>query len=306
MGHLPTFSLIIPTRNRGQLLKNCLQSIVNQSYSNWEAIVVDDGSTDNTREVTERFKDSRIRYVYQQHAERGAARNKGVAVARAPFVCFVDDDDYILPDHLSQFHNAIECYGPDIIYRCRYVKKSKKSTSPGPVYDPEKYENSLHFAAFEFCSLCTLCIPKRLLVKELSPIQFPYWEDTHLILRLLPYDKLQQLPSITYIYCQHEKMGSQKIFTVDDTIHKVRLNVLAIRDFFEHHGQVAEKYLPHGTEDFLIAQKYLQHAHEAHKHGHRGIALKLFKNSLKTGFFPRFLGASYAKLFAKMVLFLNR
>ena len=75
----PFFSIIIPTYNRDYILPETINSIQEQSFGNWEVILVDDGSTDNTRELVESLSivADRIRYVYQQNAERSVARNNG-------------------------------------------------------------------------------------------------------------------------------------------------------------------------------------------------------------------------------------
>jgi glycosyltransferase involved in cell wall biosynthesis len=103
------FSIVIPTYNRAHLISRAIDSVVNQTYKNWELIIVDDGSTDNTKELVENYtrKDNRIRYVYQENAERSAARNKGVENAKGEYVCFLDSDDYYLDYRLKNLHKYI-------------------------------------------------------------------------------------------------------------------------------------------------------------------------------------------------------
>lgn len=68
-----TFSIIIPTYNRAAFLPKAIESVLAQTYTDWELIIVDDGSTDNTKEVISQYSDGRIIYIYQQNAERSAA-----------------------------------------------------------------------------------------------------------------------------------------------------------------------------------------------------------------------------------------
>jgi len=90
----PLVSVVIPTHERAQLLKRAIQSVLAQSYSRLDIIVVDDASRDNTREVVEQFRDSRIRYIRHQTNKGGsAARNTGVRAATGEYVAFLDDDD---------------------------------------------------------------------------------------------------------------------------------------------------------------------------------------------------------------------
>lgn len=98
----------MPTYNRSAFIKKAIQSVINQTYSNWELIIIDDGSTDNTKEVIKPYlNDQRIIYMYQQNQERSAARNNGVKVANGEYICFLDSDDYYLPNHLEIFYKEI-------------------------------------------------------------------------------------------------------------------------------------------------------------------------------------------------------
>jgi glycosyltransferase involved in cell wall biosynthesis len=103
------FSIIIPTYNRATLLPETIKSVQNQTYTKWECIVVDDGSTDNTKEIVESLiqNDNRIKYVYQENAERSAARNNGIRNSSGDYICFLDSDDHYLPNNLSNLAEFI-------------------------------------------------------------------------------------------------------------------------------------------------------------------------------------------------------
>ncbi len=98
----PYFSIIIPTYNRAYLIDKTIQSIIDQEYKNFEVIVVDDGGSDNTKEVIEKFNDARIKYYWKENGERGMARNYGVTKANGNYINFVDSDDLLYPFHLRQ------------------------------------------------------------------------------------------------------------------------------------------------------------------------------------------------------------
>ena len=106
----PFFSIIIPTYNRGHVLGKTIQSVINQNFNDWELIVVDDGSTDNTKNIINDFSknDSRIRYIYQDNQERSAARNNGIENSNGKYICFLDSDDEYLQHHLSTFYDEIK------------------------------------------------------------------------------------------------------------------------------------------------------------------------------------------------------
>ena len=93
-------SIIIPTYNRARYLTKAIDSVLAQTYTNYEIIVVDDGSTDNTKEVLEPYMD-RITYLYQENTGVSAARNTGIRAARGKWIAFLDSDDEWMPEKLS-------------------------------------------------------------------------------------------------------------------------------------------------------------------------------------------------------------
>jgi len=104
----PLFSIILPTYNRASMLHIPIESIIAQTYKNWELIIIDDGSTDNTKEIVNSFHDDRIQYFWQENKERSAARNFGINIASGQWICFIDSDDYYLENHLEGLHSKIE------------------------------------------------------------------------------------------------------------------------------------------------------------------------------------------------------
>jgi glycosyltransferase involved in cell wall biosynthesis len=110
----PLISVVIPTFNRAQQVQVALRSVLAQTYAAFEVILVDDGSTDGTREAIERFiggqngEGKRIRYFSQANRGPSAARNKGIAEARGDWIAFLDSDDVWLPEKLEWQLRAIE------------------------------------------------------------------------------------------------------------------------------------------------------------------------------------------------------
>ena len=106
-------SIIIPVYNSEKYLEECLISIVNQSLKDFEIICINDGSTDNSLKILEKFaeQDSRIRIINQQNQGQGYARNAGLEAAAGDYVGFIDSDDYISPD----FYEKLYKYKDDIV-----------------------------------------------------------------------------------------------------------------------------------------------------------------------------------------------
>ena len=108
---MPRVSVIIPTFNRAAIVPKAITSVLSQSFRDFELIVVDDGSADETREVVEAiFKrsDGALSYLYKENGGEASARNRGLAEARGEYVAFLDSDDVWLPNHLSECVNALD------------------------------------------------------------------------------------------------------------------------------------------------------------------------------------------------------
>ena len=101
-------SVIIPAYNAQAYLRECLESVLAQSFSDWEAIIVDDGSTDSTREIAAGFtvRDSRFRLVSTPNGGLSSARNAGIAEARGQWLTYLDSDDTLYPDALARLMAA--------------------------------------------------------------------------------------------------------------------------------------------------------------------------------------------------------
>ncbi|MBE6992492.1 MAG: glycosyltransferase family 2 protein [Ruminococcaceae bacterium] len=104
------FSVIIPAYNAERFVGTAIESVLQQTNPDFEIIVVDDGSSDNTKSVVSQIRDSRIKYIYQENGGVSAARNTGIRNACGEFICFLDADDYWLANHLETVSGLIESY----------------------------------------------------------------------------------------------------------------------------------------------------------------------------------------------------
>jgi glycosyltransferase involved in cell wall biosynthesis len=111
----PTVSIIIPTYNRSRLLARAVKSVLNQTYQDFELIIVDDGSTDGTKEVVAGFNDVRIRYVrHEENRGEAAARNTGIKAAKCNYIAYQDSDDEWLPEKLARQMELLENAPPEV------------------------------------------------------------------------------------------------------------------------------------------------------------------------------------------------
>jgi glycosyltransferase involved in cell wall biosynthesis len=105
----PVISIIIPTFNRAEYVVQAVRSVFEQTFADYEVIVVDDGSTDKTNEVLAVFKGApNFQYHYQPNSGRSAARNQGFTLARGHFILFLDSDDLLFPEALAQLYEAAQ------------------------------------------------------------------------------------------------------------------------------------------------------------------------------------------------------
>lgn len=198
---IPVVAVILPTFNRGHCILSAVASVVQQTFTKWELVIVDDGGTDNTAELLAPLmeKDSRIRYMKQRNRGAPRARNAGMDNSFSEFVTFIDSDDLYLPDHLASrveimrrnpsldllsggFSGDTDIYVPD--YR-----------------DPE---NMVHISE---CILCGTMFGDRRMFEELDGFaDIAYAEDTDLWQRALQHGfNVRKIDGPeTYVYRQSD------------------------------------------------------------------------------------------------------
>ena len=178
------FSVIIPSYNRSGFISETIDSILKQTFQDWECIVVDDGSTDNTKDVIDRIiqKDSRVRYIYQENNERSAARNNGVKHALGKYICILDSDDQFTENHLQGLFDVISKrnFKDEIYYTdCTIVKPSERIE----VIDPPE-EDLIHFLVHHPIIPARICASTEIFKSNLYDEDIVVVEDLILWLRL--------------------------------------------------------------------------------------------------------------------------
>ena len=155
---MPHFSVIMPLYNKAPYVRKAVESVVGQTYTDWELVVVDNGSTDGSGEVVAGFSDARIRMVrLAENIGPGGARNYGVAESAVPWICFLDADDWWEPTFLEEMAGLIERHPDAGIYGTGYyiVKNGKKRLAPIGV------EDNFTEGEINYCQVYakTLCMP---------------------------------------------------------------------------------------------------------------------------------------------------
>ena len=107
LGKQPFFSVVIPLYNRAEIVGDTIRSVLAQDWQDFEIVVIDDGSRDNPRPVIDAIGDPRVRYIRQDNAGGGAARNAGIMASDGRYIAFLDSDDLFLPGKLSIMAKAL-------------------------------------------------------------------------------------------------------------------------------------------------------------------------------------------------------
>lgn len=149
----PLISIIIPVYNAEKYLNRCIDSILNQTYKNLEIVLINDGSTDRSGEICQKYSQSDIRIIYieQKNVGQGVTRSRGVEICKGDYIAFVDDDDYILPTMYETMLNAITNNQVDMcVCQWNYELPDGTHTINNKIYDENFYgkKSSVEFAQY--------------------------------------------------------------------------------------------------------------------------------------------------------------
>lgn len=197
-------SIVIPTYNRAYIISRSLDSVQNQTYADWECIVVDDYSTDDTKEVVEQYiqKDKRFRYIVNSRT-KGAqgARNTGILDAKGEWVVMLDSDDYIFPTYLEKVADLarhtdakiICCYGQIIEEDTGQKREMLDRFHSGNIY--RDLLNSRAYVTFQ-CTTATTTLKKIGLLDE----QCPSHQELETHIRLSKENLYAVIPEVLWHY----------------------------------------------------------------------------------------------------------
>jgi glycosyltransferase involved in cell wall biosynthesis len=125
---MPTFSIVIPVFNKEKFVAKTVESVLNQTFSDYEIIVINDGSTDASENIIQQFNDNRIRYFSKKNEGVAVARNYGIEKASADFICFLDADDYWFPRFLETMNQYIQKLPEQKVFACAIEIETKKKS----------------------------------------------------------------------------------------------------------------------------------------------------------------------------------
>lgn len=231
-------SVIVPVYNTKDYLGRCIESIVNQTYTNLEILLIDDGSTDGSGQICDSYQtmDSRIRVFHQKNRGAAAARNSGLEKARGEFIGFVDSDDYIEEDMYTSLHAAMKedvdmvCCGTVLLFPSKMRKKSEVygRSSKTMVYSKREALKELLLVRNLDFSPCNKLYRRALL----QSVRFPdgrTCEDYPVIYEIVKKShKIVSTGEVKYCYCYREDSISKQQFKMRRMSY-----VLFARDIFK-------------------------------------------------------------------------
>jgi glycosyltransferase involved in cell wall biosynthesis len=212
----PTFSIIVPTFNQAKYLGAALDSILSQSYTDWEVVVVNDGSTDGTAGILNDYalRDRRIRVFDQPNGGVAAALNRGLSEARGTWINWLSSDDLFEPNKLQVNYDWIQRY-PECNFFFSYFSLLEERTSSltkhglwGPLPKPEHQILTLLYR--NFISGITICIRREAWERVGQfDTSLRYGQDYDQWLRLLRHNKAIFIPEWLVINRNHSEQGSE-------------------------------------------------------------------------------------------------
>ncbi|MDR3187477.1 MAG: glycosyltransferase [Holosporaceae bacterium] len=246
----PKVSVVVPVYNAGALLPRCLDSLVNQTLENIEIICVNDGSTDGSREILEKYstEDRRVIVLHQENLGQGAARNAGMDAASGEYLGFVDADDWIELDYFEKLHRAAKKYGAEMAC-CGIIRKYPSSRTRKKLVLAEEKLYSLTLEKYKITETPRKCYVYNKIYRrseiERHRLRFPegvFFEDIAFTIRAIYYLKtLVTVPGAVYFYWVNYKS------TTRDMGDKKQQDLLAAREDFikfsrQHHINCDENH----------------------------------------------------------------
>lgn len=239
----PQISIIIPIYNVERYLRQCIDSILAQTFTDFELLLIDDGSPDGCPAICDEYagKDARIRVFHKQNGGVTSARNKGLDNANGNWIIYIDGDDWIEPTYVEELYNAAINNEADItICGFRFVYEDGSSIIEHPtIWDDNKQASLNRYIASIWTTACG-SIQKSSLYKDnsiRSPKNITFCEDFHLMVRLCYFaNKVISIDSPLYNYRQR---SSSIVHSLNDKTWRDELSTyLEIIDFFRNQGEL--------------------------------------------------------------------
>lgn len=253
-------SIILPVYNGEKYICAAIESVIEQNYSNWELLIIDDGSTDSTAVLVKNFLNEKVHYIYQSNQGPSAARNRGIDFAKGDYVCFIDADDiYIQGKLIEQVtfleqHPEIDIVYPDIQVVNESLENLYTLKSEGTYSTKEDFLAMLLFRQI-------IPLPQSIMVRKkcfLDKIRYNEHyvngEDYDLIIQLAKRFKFGYLPKKLYIYRRHEDNLTNNHLKQIEAEQKILQSV----GYSDIENTIEKSTFPFNEKRLLLAKIYLK------------------------------------------------
>lgn len=191
----PFFSVVIPLYNKQNYVKETIETVLSQTFQNFEIVVINDGSNDDSVKVVESIQDERIRLIHQENQGVSVARNRGIKEAKAKYIAFLDADDLWLPEFLQTIYELIQKFPDAGMYATQYENIDSQGKRKSIKLKDLPSNEYIGILPNYFKSLClgdnptwtsAICIPKKIFIENniWFPVGEKYGEDIHVWARI--------------------------------------------------------------------------------------------------------------------------
>lgn len=276
-------SVIVPVYNVEQYIRNCINSILRQTYVDFELILIDDGSTDQSGKICDEYTDRRVKVIHKKNEGAGEARNRGMDIAVGEYITFVDSDDYIAPCYLEKLLTIAEKNECDIV-QCGFVFGNERKYDFGREKKKEAevlfYDNHSVFDDRKIKIIMCAKLFRRSLFQELRYPKVSVHDDEFMTYKLLyQAEKVARIdvPYYYYYNSANSIMRTKKRRYEDNFVRAYDERI----DFFKGRGEEELMLISYREKCIRIMLFYFQCSADKENENNKKELIKLFREDYK-------------------------
>lgn len=253
-------SIIIPVYNGEKYIKKCLDSIKSQTFQDYEVLIINDGSKDNTKKIIETYlEDDRFKLYNRTNHGIGSSRNFGIEKSKGNYICFIDSDDYVDLNYLEKLYTKINSDKLDMVV-CNYIELNEELNIEKKVKINEFANTTINKnpeLLLEINKSPWNKIYKKNIIKNIKFPENLKYEDTEFLLKVMKNAKIGYINEYLNYYIIH---SNSETTTMDKRVFDILTIIKNIRDFYENSNSNIKEYINRMTLQILttytIQQKY--------------------------------------------------
>ncbi|MDR0682121.1 MAG: glycosyltransferase [Dysgonamonadaceae bacterium] len=283
---IPEISIVVPVYNAEKYLPDCLDSIINQTFTDFELLLVDDGSTDSSNAICLEYaqKDFRIQILTQKNGGASSARNFGINKAQGKWITFIDSDDWVTGDFLEQMLNTASELNADAVFCNCFLVKDKK-IAQNLIYTENKTETSAEILK-QFLLISGIrselwgkIFKRNFLISLQLNEDLKIGEDMLYLIELYYYQQLKTVILKEPFYYYRQLKTS--VMRTNDLTHHIKKLIIAYLQLIQIHPDIAEKNpVEHAT--FIVRSITFLTKKEVMKQFKDPFIMKLLKDNFET------------------------